>query len=76
MSKKNLPHFRTLQLRGGDIRINGVSIQQPLQDFRDQTNQFVDDVNTTNKQLNLAQAVGYFVGFVVALISFYLTVDC
>jgi len=63
-----------LQQRGISIKIAGQSIDKPMEDLVGQLNLFVDSLNKGNRKANGAQALGYAIGFITALISLILTV--
>lgn len=63
-----------LQRSGISVKIAGQSIDKPMEDLVDQLNVFVDALNKGNRKVNGAQALGYAMAFITALISLILTV--
>lgn len=58
---------------GVSIAVLGQSLDKPMENLVEQLNTFVDDLNKSNRKVNRVQVLGYFLGFVTALISFVLT---
>ena len=64
---KNIPSFEN---KGQVSKINGLSIGN--KEFVNDFNNYIDNLNKSNKFQNLMNAIGYSVAFLTALFSFIL----
>lgn len=61
-----VPHH---QNKGQVAKISGISTGH--KEFVDDFNLFVDELNASNKKMNILAAVGYFAAALTALVSFF-----
>jgi hypothetical protein len=72
---KKMKHFKATKLNEiksekntGDYLLN-----QAIISIQNQMNEYIDDLNTTNKIIQRSSAIGYFTLFLISFLTFYLT---
>lgn len=69
-SKKNVSKFQvTKRASSGKIQVLGLGIDEPLTDFVEGVNSFVDSYNASTTRQNRYAAFGYLLAAVVAVFS-------
>ena len=67
---KKIKHFKTPNF--SDVK-SEKSLDKALISIQNQINEFIDELNSTNKIINRSSAIGYFTLFIISALTFYLT---
>lgn len=71
-ARKKIPKFELSQrpfAATTNVKISGVDIDQPLKDFAEDMNEYVDSYNSSSRRQNLIAAWGYVGAALVSAIS-------
>lgn len=81
MVGKSISHFQVTErpmsrMQGVQVvaQIAGADVDQPLKDFVDDFNSYIDYYNRTSSKQHKAQAIGYLMASATAIFSFVLTI--
>ncbi len=72
-SRVAYPHFEVTEIKGIKIMAGDMSIEQPLKDFANKFNEYLDKQNKSNKKQHKLTGFGYLAASFIAFISFLLT---
>lgn len=70
-STHNIDHF-SITVRPKGVQIMGMDVDAPIEEFANKFNNFIDNQNTSSKNLNLASFAGYVVAAFTSLLSAWL----
>jgi hypothetical protein len=73
-SSQKLEHFKVEKRPGHEtmkMTVMGSDIDAPLNIFSEDFNKYLDNINNSNRNMNLIAAGGYFLAMLTALISLW-----
>mgnify|MGYP001559400076 FL=1 len=76
-ARKKIPQFQQSKRPGagmGSVKILGMDIDQLTTDLANGFNTHIDELNQSNKLINIIQGVGYSLAALTAVFSMYLTI--
>ncbi len=74
-SEKDVPLFKLSERPGknwGSIKVLGSDVDQPVKDFAQDFNNYLDEQNRLSKKQNQRSAFGYWLASLTALVSIFL----
>jgi hypothetical protein len=71
---QSLPKFELKErpLKNVSIKIKGLTVDEPLEIFTKDFNEYIEKQNKSSRWQNIAAAIGYFVSFFIAIWSAFL----
>ncbi len=72
ISKESIPQFKISKrplAHSGSVKILGADVDQPIKDFANNFNSYLDEQNKTSKNQNRSSAFGYWLASLTAVAS-------
>lgn len=62
-------------MRNGTVKIAGLDVDTPLENFAEDFNSYINNYNKLTKRQNIIQGIGYLIAMLVALFSMILSYE-